>query len=1500
MKKIFAIITAFSIFAQMGITAIADNTAVYVSPNGQNTGAGTEADPVNSLEKAKELAKTKSASEIIFTAGTYKITNTVNFDSSDVGTYRADGEVIFSGAEKLNSAEFKQVSDPEVLTAIPKNARTKVLEYDLSKNGIRYSVNDNVIPYLYVDDIMQTTARYPNDEHLIAETANGGNSFTYTDYNVSKWQNADDAVIVGRFPYTYYWRNWNMSVAGSTITVTDNKSDTKEIVRKDAEFYVENLIEELDAPGEYYVDRNKNMLYYYPAGDISSKTIEITAFLGDAIKMTNAGNITFDGITFDKIGGNAFDISGADNINIQNCTIKNIQGDDAIYLTGTNSTISDNIFYSCANNVVEIHGGDVRNLTPGNIEVTNNKISMCGFREKNTVIRSGNAATLRTYDYMNKINNNLIQDCMTFMGIECNAYDYEIKYNEIINQGYLIGDGGAIYMGRSTTKYGTEVAYNYIHDGHKGENSYAYCGLYSDDANAGGNFHHNIVKDMYQGFITGVGMNTKINNNLLINNSTKAGVGSRLTSWTKEGGAVEHKFATELKTEAKNIKNDTNYTQAFWNKYTQITDALDRSNNKGYPYLAPWDIEITGNVFVGGEQGMGRATHLYYKQDGTTTAVTGEKEYIEYKNYQPEQGQKYIGSELVSGYWVDDIELYGKEITDTSEKDLNGTDLGNPVIENYSDSYFNNPAKQDYTLTDTLINQVSSVSEVSDINSHIAMMSIYNSTNTDIDAQPESVNLTSPKTGETNVDNKVIFVWDRVPDASKYRIVVSENSNLSDPIHDETFHDTSNALMKEYTLDASTEYYWQVTAYGLAKNNSFEITSNIASFTTKSSSYVDKGNLEYAVTLLDKELSEYEAGNVMYKDKTLPTQMKNAKTNAESLISGSATQSAVDTAETNILSLLVSAENEQYKADEIFTVAFLGGSLTAGGAEWINATKDVLEQKMPGKAIKTFNAGKGGTNSQFGAARFSEDIAKLAPDMVFVDFAVNDTGDTEVNSKIYMESIVRQCKQLEKEPIVIFLYTPYPVEKDSETHTKWLNGVNWKEEIAEHYGIKSINVYDYMQEDYENIKAKENYTSFMDYIADLSYISSGTGYDVHGGYEKYAEAVVKAFNDDYEGCMSPMKDVGIYCKENRSNIEVDYNQIQANSERITYEGEWKLYTDANPFSTDDGNIDISNSYYSYPYFSNGIKQTTSSGAEFSFTTSADYISLNHISATAGSSAKVYIDDDSGNTMTCYSQYGVKNYMGNWIALPGDGEEHTIRVVVDAPTSEKYVFRFGSIIERTSKTAKIVRCFADPETDKVQITATGFDSNAQVSIMVTNPNYDKSQAAANFDLTTVQYANTINANVDGDISFEFSTLVNDEDRSGNYRIYMGTTNGMILEKTYNYGIISVGEVSCKDGNNDISDLSQCAGKTITMSCPIENNTSQEITPAVITALYADGRLANAYLEENVSVGAGEKNNVTWKINLPDSLNGINLAKVMFMDSVNTLKPLSKVRVIYEVK
>lgn len=81
-------------------------------------------------------------------------------------------------------------------------------------------------------------------------------------------------------------------------------------------------------------------------------------------------------------------------------------------------------------------------------------------------------------------------------------------------------------------------------------------------------------------------------------------------------------------------------------------------------------------------------------------------------------------------------------------------------------------------------------------------------------------------------------------------------------------------------------------------------------------------------------------------------------------------------------------------AGETITTAFIGGSITQGS---LSSTPETCyaylvykwwAEHFPG--TRYVNAGIGGTTSQFGAARVEEDVLKHSPDVVFIEFSVND------------------------------------------------------------------------------------------------------------------------------------------------------------------------------------------------------------------------------------------------------------------------------------------------------------------------------------------------------------------------------------------------------------------------------------------------------------------------------------------------------------------------------
>lgn len=147
------------------------------------------------------------------------------------------------------------------------------------------------------------------------------------------------------------------------------------------------------------------------------------------------------------------------------------------------------------------------------------------------------------------------------------------------------------------------------------------------------------------------------------------------------------------------------------------------------------------------------------------------------------------------------------------------------------------------------------------------------------------------------------------------------------------------------------------------------------------------------------------------------------------------------------------------------TIAYLGGSITAGAGasddqkSYRGRVTSYIRSKLPDFEVKEINAGLGGTGSFLGAFRVKRDCMNAHPDLVFIEFAVNDAGETEKQCVAYLEGIVRQIWTSNPECDIVLIYT---------ATENWFNiynkagdlpaSVKAHEKVADYYGIPSINV----------------------------------------------------------------------------------------------------------------------------------------------------------------------------------------------------------------------------------------------------------------------------------------------------------------------------------------------------------------------------------------------------------------------------------------------------------
>ncbi len=145
------------------------------------------------------------------------------------------------------------------------------------------------------------------------------------------------------------------------------------------------------------------------------------------------------------------------------------------------------------------------------------------------------------------------------------------------------------------------------------------------------------------------------------------------------------------------------------------------------------------------------------------------------------------------------------------------------------------------------------------------------------------------------------------------------------------------------------------------------------------------------------------------------------------------------------------------KAGGPLTVAYFGGSITAANG-WRPQTTAWLQQHFPKAKLTEVNAAIGGTGSDLGVFRLGHDVLEHRPDLVFVEFAVNDGGAAPEQIYRCMEGIVRQIRRADPATDICFVYTMHSGMLGDLAAGRLPRSASAMEYIADHYGIPSIHL----------------------------------------------------------------------------------------------------------------------------------------------------------------------------------------------------------------------------------------------------------------------------------------------------------------------------------------------------------------------------------------------------------------------------------------------------------
>jgi lysophospholipase L1-like esterase len=139
-------------------------------------------------------------------------------------------------------------------------------------------------------------------------------------------------------------------------------------------------------------------------------------------------------------------------------------------------------------------------------------------------------------------------------------------------------------------------------------------------------------------------------------------------------------------------------------------------------------------------------------------------------------------------------------------------------------------------------------------------------------------------------------------------------------------------------------------------------------------------------------------------------------------------------------------------------IGYIGGSITEASEGWRDLTFSWFRLKFPQTAFYQVNAAIGGTGSDLGVFRMEHDVFIGKPDLLFVEFAINDAGDPRENIIKSMEGLIRKTWNAFPNTDICFVYTTAEKECIDLVNGKLHPASKAMEELAEYYGIPSIHV----------------------------------------------------------------------------------------------------------------------------------------------------------------------------------------------------------------------------------------------------------------------------------------------------------------------------------------------------------------------------------------------------------------------------------------------------------
>lgn len=328
---------------------------------------------------------------------------------------------------------------------------------------------------------------------------------------------------------------------------------------------------------------------------------------------------------------------------------------------------------------------------------------------------------------------------------------------------------------------------------------------------------------------------------------------------------------------------------------------------------------------------------------------------------------------------------------------------------------------------------------------------------------------------------------------------------------------------------------------------------------------------------------------------------------------------------------------------EDITVAYIGGSITegynAGTTEFYAKTcTDLLQGYFPDITVTGVNAGISGTPSLLGNLRLERDVLSADPDIVFVEFAVND-GQTAEYKNAY-ESLVRTLLTQDKDIAVVLLFTVLDSGYTCQEHMS---------QIGENYGLPMISVHDSV---YEEIEAGR--MTWQDYSDDQSHPNA------------YGHKCITDFVDNYYQKVLPVVDENV-------------GEVDKNLPAPVFSDKYMNMHYMDSANMENVELDNFTESDTHGSFHNGWFYKSTEGGSMKFTVNCSVLEMvfKANNSEKFGTADIYVDGVKTSSVSSNMSDGWNNPVTAYLIDDDSSAEHTVEIRMEPDDGSAYfVLAFG--------------------------------------------------------------------------------------------------------------------------------------------------------------------------------------------------------------------------------